>query len=43
MVQLVRTTEADAVTLAIGDGANDVGMIQVGVKFATDPLPSSET
>lgn len=29
MVKLVKQHVKDAITLAIGDGANDVGMIQV--------------
>jgi P-type E1-E2 ATPase len=29
LVSLVRRDVQDAITLAIGDGANDVGMIQV--------------
>ena len=32
MVELVKSS-IDAITLAIGDGANDVGMIQVGKTF----------
>ena len=30
VVKLVKQHVKDAITLAIGDGANDVGMIQVG-------------
>ena len=30
MVRLVRNQVKDSITLAIGDGANDVSMIQVG-------------
>ena len=33
VVTLVKINIKDAVTLAIGDGANDVGMIQVGLNI----------
>ena len=33
IVQLVKTKVKNSITLAIGDGANDVGMIQVSVSM----------
>ena len=39
VVKLVKQHVKDAITLAIGDGANDVGMIQV--RLWSDTLTSS--
>ena len=41
VVKLVKQHVKDAITLAIGDGANDVGMIQVG-HLLTLLVPSSK-
>jgi len=40
LVTLVRRDVPDAVTLAIGDGANDVGMIQASIRNSIILLPS---